>query len=122
METKAPSKLRESLVYFRERSEDPSVREIHFNIHWRPNQEERFHVCWNSNDEEDSIAFDLAIAFGTIVGAFNRSRPDRLPTVFMWFNSDSIASYQFEQYELDSLHSFLNKIKFSIENYLAFYR
>ena len=77
-------------------------------------------VDW-AGDEED-MEYYLAMAFGSIRGAEIRSKgTDFLSEYFLWFNNDGMVTYQLDPEDLESFPAFLAKVKFSIENYIAFY-
>jgi len=116
------SELNNALSYFREfKGKKKPVSHINFSVYWGLGYlDETNSVDW-AGDEED-MEFYLAMAFGNIAGAEIRSKgSDFLSEYFLWFNNDTLITYQFDPEDLESFPAFLDKVKFAIENYVAFY-
>lgn len=115
------SELNKSLSYFRDNRSTPRIGKINFNIYTDVGVLDEFHIDWLKDDED--IEFSLAMVYGNMRGISIRFGSGKsFPEFFMWFDSDYNVSYQFELEELLSFPAFLNKVKFAIENYVAFYR
>ena len=115
------SELNKALSYFREfKGEKKPVSYINFSVYWDFGRIDEANVDW-AGDEED-MEYYLAMAFGSIRGAEIRSKgTDFLSEYFLWFNNDGMVTYQLDPEDLESFPAFLAKVKFSIENYIAFY-
>lgn len=115
------SELNKALSYFREfKGKTKPVNHINFSVYWDLGQLDGAFVDW-AGDEED-MEFYLAMAFGSLHGAEIRSKgTEFLSEYFLWFNNDGMVTYQFDSEDLESFPAFLAKVKFSIENYVAFY-
>ena len=121
MKTTDMSELNKALSYFREfKGKTKPVSHINFSVFWDLGQLDEARVDW-AGDEED-MEYYLAMAFGSIRGAEIRTKGSEfLSEYFLWFNNDSMITYQFDSEDLESFPVFLAKVKFSIENYIAFY-
>ena len=115
------SELNKAFSYFREfKGKTKPVSHINFSVYWDLDLIIEATVNW-AGDEED-MEFYLAMAFGSVRGTEIRTKGSgRLGEYFLWFNNDSMVTYQFDPEDLKSFPAFLGKVKFAIENYVAFY-
>ncbi len=112
--------LNKALSYFREfKGTKKPINYINFSVVSMLGIDEDS-VDWAGSEEDMEVY--LAMAFGSIRGTEIRTKgSDYEGEYFIWFNNDNMVTYQIDSKDLENFPAFLAKVKFAIENYIAFY-